>query len=460
MPISTVRVHHTPARLVTATLITLTLLLTLLTATAPKAIADTGDDTLWAGQTLLAGEQLVSTDAQFRAVVQGDGNVVIYGSSGPVWANGSFGSDPELAMQTDGNLVAYASGRPRWFTGTFGSDARLVMQNDGNLVLYLGTRAVWSSFAGRITVRPEGPDTLNTGQQLTGGQQLVSPNARYIGVLQTDGNFVVYDGGRALFASGTSGTANPRLVMQGDGNLVLYDSFGARWNTGTSGANARLALQDDGNLVLYVGSRAAWTRTAGVISVQPPPVPSRSTLRADESLSAGQQLTNGRFVAALQSDGNFVVYDGGRAVFASATSGTANARLVVQGDGNVVLYGSSGARWQTGTRGTNPELALQSDGNLVVYAGGRASWTIRGGLIPEPGAPSSPGTPSGPRPGTPYHPPGCDVKGNINETTKERIYHVPGGAFYDRTIIGNEPGELWFCSPSDAVAAGWRASER
>ncbi len=58
----------------------------------------------------------------------------------------------------------------------------------------------------------------------------------------------------------------------------------------------------------------------------------------------------------------------------------------------------------------------------------------------------------------PVDPPaGCLIKGNISSSDK--IYHNPGGSFYDRTKI-SEPGERWFCSEEEAVAAGWRKSSR
>jgi endonuclease YncB( thermonuclease family) len=53
----------------------------------------------------------------------------------------------------------------------------------------------------------------------------------------------------------------------------------------------------------------------------------------------------------------------------------------------------------------------------------------------------------------------CLIKGNISQSG-ERIYHVPGGAFYDRTIISVAKGERWFCSEAEAQAAGWRRSRR
>lgn len=55
--------------------------------------------------------------------------------------------------------------------------------------------------------------------------------------------------------------------------------------------------------------------------------------------------------------------------------------------------------------------------------------------------------------------PNCPIKGNINAQTGEKIYHLPGGTYYSRTIIGDVPGELWFCSTQAAVEMGWRASQ-
>ncbi|KAA0685653.1 hypothetical protein DTW90_34875 [Neorhizobium sp. P12A] len=37
---------------------------------------------------------------------------------------------------------------------------------------------------------------------------------------------------------------------------------------------------------------------------------------------------------------------------------------------------------------------------------------------------------------------------------------MPGQKFYTETVISTEEGEQWFCSESDARAAGWRKSKR
>ena len=51
----------------------------------------------------------------------------------------------------------------------------------------------------------------------------------------------------------------------------------------------------------------------------------------------------------------------------------------------------------------------------------------------------------------------CRIKGNISRKG-ERIYHLPGGKWYDRTRIDPAKGERWFCSEAEARAVGWRKS--
>lgn len=54
---------------------------------------------------------------------------------------------------------------------------------------------------------------------------------------------------------------------------------------------------------------------------------------------------------------------------------------------------------------------------------------------------------------------GCNIKGNISDKG-ERIYHVPGQAYYDKTRISTGKGERWFCSEQEARNAGWRKARR
>jgi hypothetical protein len=46
------------------------------------------------------------------------------------------------------------------------------------------------------------------------------------------------------------------------------------------------------------------------------------------------------------------------------------------------------------------------------------------------------------------------IKGNVN-SKGEKIYHVPGGQYYDKTIP-----EQWFNTEEEAQKAGYRKSQR
>jgi len=70
-------------------------------------------------------------------------------------------------------------------------------------------------------------------------------------------------------------------------------------------------------------------------------------------------------------------------------------------------------------------------------------WDWRRGARVEPFAPP-PGAPEG-----------CYIKGNINRRG-DRIYHVPGGRWYEQVRITPGSGERWFCDEREARVAGWR----
>lgn len=104
---------------------------------------------------------------------------------------------------------------------------------------------------------------------------------------------------------------------------------------------------------------------------------SAGTIQGDEFLFQGQRLNApGRcYNLQMQRDGNLVSYNNsGRALWASSTNGTpwsSEAFAVLQGDGNFVVRSGSGRPlWATATDG-NPgnRLVVQDDGNTVIYFG-------------------------------------------------------------------------------------------
>ena len=53
---------------------------------------------------------------------------------------------------------------------------------------------------------------------------------------------------------------------------------------------------------------------------------------------------------------------------------------------------------------------------------------------------------------------GCKIKGNVN-AKGDKIYHMPGSQYYERTQIDIPQGERWFCTERQAKEAGWRSAQ-
>jgi hypothetical protein len=219
---------------------------------------------------------------------------------------------------------------------------------------------------------PSSPTVLSSGQQVNVGNYIVSPDKHSILALQGDGNVVIYSDFYPQWSSNTAGRRNAaKLVMQGDGNLVEYNaSDQPLWDSGTGGnAGAYTTLQTDGNLVVYSSSGTPlWNSNSAntpdflgrVVTVLP-----IGTLYPEQAL----ETIDRKYKLVLQLDGNLVLYSANSPIWASGTNGKSTSRLVVQQDGNLVLYGTDNrALWHTGTSNRGPSyLAVQGDGNLVLY---------------------------------------------------------------------------------------------
>jgi len=111
----------------------------------------------------------------------------------------------------------------------------------------------------------------------------------------------------------------------------------------------------------------------------PPAYPSCGALAPHQSLARGQTLWScaGNAQLAHQGDGNVVIYDRFGPLWATNTNGVSTSTFVMQADGNLVLYATTGgARWASGTH-VNPSayMVMQNDCNLVVYnAAGVPLW--------------------------------------------------------------------------------------
>jgi cytochrome c peroxidase len=119
-----------------------------------------------------------------------------------------------------------------------------------------------------------------------------------------------------------------------------------------------------------------------------PPAPAAPAAGADRLLAGGTLQANqslrsqdGRWTLVMQGDGNLVLYDAsGNALWSSGTATNGASFLAMQGDGNAVVYRLSDntPTWSSKTAGQgSSSLVLQNDANLVIYrdVDGVATWS-------------------------------------------------------------------------------------
>jgi hypothetical protein len=204
-----------------------------------------------------------SPSAKYYAIMQGDGNFVMYraADSAVRFATMKYGS--YVAMQSDGNLVEYSStSTPLWSTATAGyPGAYMAVQDDGNLVVYsTGGAPLWNI----------GPDSLADAPSNVGdvpARDLNVPGLGWIGHVgvwtgskiaevvsgQTNAvRYVTWDSFRTT--SNVWATARPNVPSY----LVYYCfSTSCAYYNGTNyttGIQSRMALASRANQAYLIGA--------------------------------------------------------------------------------------------------------------------------------------------------------------------------------------------------------------
>jgi RHS repeat-associated protein len=108
-------------------------------------------------------------------------------------------------------------------------------------------------------------------------------------------------------------------------------------------------------------------------------------LPVGQTLSSGQSVAspNGSYTLLLETSGDLVVDQGSTQIWDTNTAGNPNDYLILQTDGNLVLYSSGASQlWASSTAGTVASyLAMQNDGNLVIYGPSGATWNREAGAL-------------------------------------------------------------------------------
>lgn len=127
--------------------------------------------------------------------------------------------------------------------------------------------------------------------------------------------------------------------------------------------------------LLAAGAAAASTALLATTAAQAAPAAQSQTAAVSSVLLPGQYLKagqyrrsqNGVYTLIMQTDGNAVLYKGRTALWSTQTNRKASS-LVMQRDGNLVVISGRTPVWSSGTHGsTNAFLAVQNDSNLVIY---------------------------------------------------------------------------------------------
>lgn len=205
--------------------------------------------------------------------------------------------------------------------------------------------------------------------------------------------------GRGFARNGANGTAHWNkhtytiLWLVGQGDVVsdrqradmaraaadVYD-----WCRFAGGAAAKRRGHRDvrstacpGDMIIWI-SHNNWSPP--VAAQGPPATVAANGIPAGASLGRGGFIRspNGTVTLNHQSDGNVVIYRSGQAVWQTNTPRASSKALVVQGDGNVVLYDNTNRPlWHANTGGNSVKgLVIQDDANAVLYGtGGNPVWS-------------------------------------------------------------------------------------
>lgn len=211
------------------------------------------------------------------------------------------------------------------------------------LGLMLLVLSIGQVFAGSI---------LYPTQGLRAGERMYSNNSKYFAQMQPDGNFVVYTAaGVPIWSTNTTGLGADWAVMQADGNFVLYNSMTGKaiWSSKTTyNVPGFAAISDYGQWIVFKNT----------------PVWSSNTSDLSNPIGA-----------------NAMVFGYGTYFERGKVYSLGNYSLTFQTDGNLVLYGPSGARWSSRTTNKPVDIAYVYLGRLVVDYSWRTDYSTATPLI-------------------------------------------------------------------------------
>ena len=241
------------------------------------------------------------------------------------------------------------------------------------------------------------PESVDAPSHLPPNGCVVSPNKAFAVVMQSSGAIelvkVSPEGrpGPAVWTSASKGSSKNRVetVFQEDGNLVVYDSGKPIWDSHTSGkvGHYTLTVTDQGNAVIKtMDGRTIWSAQFDA-NLCPPSLDAPAQLPVQGCILSPAKT----YVMVMQKAGAIQVapvapdWSTGKPIWSSGnhlTGTRAEPFLAMQADGNLVVYIGTKAVWNAESyRGTGAyHLDLSDDGELKIHrADGAVIWSSKTG---------------------------------------------------------------------------------
>ena len=253
-----------------------------------------------------------------------------------------------------------------------------LLDNNNNIQWFFPMNKICTSITDNHVVNDLIKTELTSRQRLVQCQMLSDGKNKLI--MQSDGNLVLYDGsGNTKWQSGKPSSYYPKntpyywLVYESNNNLVVYDianDYNVIWQSHTNELNLnKFILSNDCTLKLLDNNNVVW--------MQPPPpngyiFPYGNKMTPGQRLFAGQYILNGTSKLIMQQDGNLVLYNNDVISWQSNTINTLNSPyklpyfFIYHSQGNLIIYDTNNvAVWESHTSGVpSDSLTLTNNGYL------------------------------------------------------------------------------------------------